>query len=136
MKKSGGEEVRATAYCYIPDLVKKVTALTDENDKYVQTILGFSKTILCDDSISRVGRLTWRNEAIPNSELWVKLGGDKGGSSFKMNFQIVNVTHPNSIRNTCVFTAFEAPDSKTNLHITVERYQGLLQSHTWRYLHN
>lgn len=84
--------------------------------------------------ISRVGRLTW-NEAIPNTELWVKLGGDKGGSSFKMNFQIVNVSHPNSIQNTCVFTAFEAPDSKTNLHITLERYQGavsLLQSHTWR----
>lgn len=79
--------------------------------------------------------LTWNG--IPETELWVKLGGDKGGSSFKMNFQIVNVTHPNSIQNTCVFAAFEAPDSKTNLHITLERYQGpvsLLQSHTWRYL--
>ena len=66
----------------------------------------------------------------------MKLGGDKGGSSFKMNFQIVNVPHPNSIRNTCVFTAFEAPDSKTNLKIALERYQGpvsQLQQHTWRY---
>ncbi len=75
------------------------------------------------------------NEAIPSTELWLKLGGDKGGSSFKMNFQIVNVQHPNSIQNTCVFTAFEAPDTKTNLHITLERYQGpvsLLQNHTWR----
>lgn len=63
------------------------------------------------------------------------IGGDKGGSSFKMNFQIVNTPHPNSVQNTVVFTAFEAPDSKTNLHITLERYQGpvsLLQSTTWR----
>lgn len=84
----------------------------------------------------RVGGLTW-GEAIPSTELWVKLGGDKGGSSFKMNFQIVNVPHPNSIQNTCVFAAFEAPDSKTNLHIALERYQGpvsLLQNHHWRYL--
>ena len=84
----------------------------------------------------RTDRLTWNN-LIPNSELWVKLGADKGGSSFKMNFQIVNVPHPNSIRNTVVFTAFEAPDSITNLNICLERYQGpvsLLQSHTWRYV--
>jgi hypothetical protein len=84
----------------------------------------------------RVGRLTW-DKAIPGMELWVKLGGDKGGSSFKMNFQIVNVAHPNSIQNTCVFAAFEAPDSKTNLHIALERYQGpvsLLQNYQWRYM--
>ena len=65
----------------------------------------------------------------------MEVGGDKGGSSFKMNFQVVNVTHPNSIQNTCVFAAVEAPDSKTNLHITVERYQGpvsLLQTLKWR----
>jgi hypothetical protein len=83
---------------------------------------------------SRVGRLTW-NDAIPTSEIWIKIGGDKGGSSFKMNFQVVNVPHPNSIQNTCVFTAFEAPDSKTNLQIALERYQGpvsLLQNHTWK----
>jgi hypothetical protein len=90
----------------------------------------FIKVILS----SRVGRLTW-NEAIPNSEIWVKIGGDKGGSSFKMNLQIVNVLHPNSIQNTCVFSAFEAPDSKTNLQVTMERYQGpvsLLQNHSWK----
>lgn len=83
----------------------------------------------------RVQRLTW-SKSIPEDEIWVKLGGDKGGSSFKMNFQIVNVPNPNSIQNTCVFAAFEAHDSTTNLHITLERYQGpvsLLQSSTWRY---
>ena len=75
--------------------------------------------------LSRVGRLTW-NDAIPSSEVWVKLGGDKGGSSFKMNFQIVNVLHPNSIVNTYVFTAFEA---KTNHKVALERYQGPVSLH-------
>jgi hypothetical protein len=63
----------------------------------------------------------------------VKLGGDKGGSSFKMNFQIVNTPRPNSVQNTCVFTAFEAPDTKTNLHLTLIRYQEAVRHMHWRY---
>jgi hypothetical protein len=77
---------------------------------------------------SRVGRLTW-NDAIPTSKTWIEIRGDKGGSSFKVNFQVVNVPHPNSLQNTCVFTAFEALDSKTNLQMTLERYQ---VCHTWK----
>lgn len=91
-------------------------------------------SISFSSTLSRFGGLTW-NSAIPSNEVWVKLGGDKGGSSFKMNFQVVNVPHPNSIQNTCVFAAFEGQDSKTNLHITIERYQGpvsLLQNNNWR----
>ena len=38
--------------------------------------------------------------AIPESEVWVKFGGDKGGGSVKLNFQMVNVPHPNSVNNT------------------------------------
>ena len=33
---------------------------------------------------------------IPTSEVWLKIEGDKGGRSFKMNFQIVNVAGPSS----------------------------------------
>ncbi len=35
LKKTGGEEVRATAYCYVPDLIRKVIDLTEEKDKWV-----------------------------------------------------------------------------------------------------
>ena len=52
--------------------------------------------------------------------MWIKIGddeGDKGGGSFKMNFQIVNVAAPNSVHNTCVFCCYEASDTVTNLHI-------------------
>ena len=32
--------------------------------------------------------LTWHDNNIPREEVWVKLGGDKGGGSFKMSFQV------------------------------------------------
>ena len=40
-----------------------------------------------------------------------------------MNFQVVNVPHPNNIHNTCVFAGFEASDSVTNLHVALDRYK-------------
>ena len=61
------------------------------------------------------------------------MGGDKGGKSMKINFQIANCFHPNS---TVVFAAFEAPDSKCNLHIAMDRYKSqveALKRLTWRY---
>ncbi len=42
--------------------------------------------------------LTWHKGTIPSDELWVKLGGDKGHGSFKMNLQLVNTKHPNSMK--------------------------------------
>ena len=83
----------------------------------------------------RVHRLTWHGGVIPEDEIWVKLGGDKGGGSFKMSFQICNVLHPNSPNNTCVFCAYEAPDNPSNLRIALERYcdqVNSLESKTWR----
>eukprot|EP00731_Ephydatia_muelleri_P010746 Em0005g1332a len=112
---SGGEEFRGAPLVFIPDLILKVVELLEEND--------------------RAGRLTWHNGVIPASEIWIKLGGDKGGGTFKMNFQIVNVAAPNSVNNTCVFCCFEADDSYTNLHIALERYKEQvehLQGMTWR----
>ena len=82
----------------------------------------------------RVHRLTW-HESIPPDEIWVKIGGDKGGGSFKMNFQICNLHHPNSPSNTCVFCIFEAPDSPVNLQFALGRYKheiNSLESKTWR----
>ena len=70
-----------------------------------------------------LNKLTWHHASIPADEMWVKIGGDKGGSSFKLNFQIVNVPCPNSIHNTCVFTVFQAPDTITNLPVALDRYK-------------
>lgn len=81
-----------------------------------------------------VNRLVW-HDGIPEDEIWLKVGGDKGGGSFKMNFQIVNVAHPNSPENTCVFCIYEASDTLTNLHISLDRYRSQvnnLESQIWR----
>ena len=40
--------------------------------------------------VFRAGRLTWHESFMPPREVWLKIGGDKGGGTFKMNFQIVN----------------------------------------------
>ena len=45
------------------------------------------------------GRLTWHSGLIPEQEIWVKVGGDKGQGSMKTSFQICNVPHPNSCQN-------------------------------------
>lgn len=66
----------------------------------------------------------------------MKLGGDKGGGTFKMCFQHLNVPSPNAPENTCVFSIFEAPDSYTNLQISLSRHSEEimdLESQTWRY---
>ncbi len=79
-------------------------------------------------------RLTWHG-ILPEEEVWLKIGGDKGGGSFKMNFQVVNVHHPNSPNNTCAFCVFEAPDTPANLLIALQRYReqvNQLQTKLWR----
>ena len=86
----------------------------------------------------RVGRLI-KPDFIPEEEIWIKIGGDKGGSTMKVNFQILNCPNPNSPVNTCVFALFEAPDSVTNLHLALDRYRDQvdeLKSLTWRYLNH
>ena len=70
--------------------------------------------------LTREGRLTSHNGVIPPGQIWIKLGGDKGGSSMKMSFQICNLKAPNSVKNTCIFAAFQAGD--TNLHVA-DHYQ-------------
>ena len=79
--------------------------------------------------------LTWHN-AIPTSELWVKIGGDKGQGSFKMSLQLVNVPHPNAAQNTSLLFLFKAGDSRSNLHTALQQYQEdicKIQGMKWRY---
>ena len=70
----------------------------------------------------RDDRLTWHG-VIPPDEVWIKLGGDKGRGSVKMNMQVVNVKNPNSIKNTSLFAVFEGDDSVVNLHTVLDPYK-------------
>ena len=93
----------------------------------------------CYILLYRVNRVTWHQGAIPENKVWLKLGGDKGGtpiSTMKMCFQHLNVTNPNAPENTCVFSMFEASDSYTNLKIALSRHTDEingLENCTWRY---
>ena len=72
---------------------------------------------------------------LPADEIWIKIGGDKGGGTFKMAVQIVNVIHPNAPNNTCVFCIFEGPDSVTNLTVMSHRFReqiDALKSKEWK----
>ena len=44
---------------------------------------------------------------------------------FKLNMQVVNVAHPNSIHKTRLLAVFEAGDSPANLHAALDQYQML-----------
>ena len=48
-------------------------------DKWISTLI---------IHVFRAGRLTWHEGYIPPSEVWLKIGGDKGGGTFKMNFHM------------------------------------------------
>ena len=64
--------------------------------------------------------------------------GMKGGTSFKASLQIVNVEKPDSVRNSCFFALFEAPDSAVNLHLALDQFQkdiGDLQKEKRRQVH-
>ena len=54
---------------------------------------------------------------IQNNEMQVKIGGNHGGGSFKMSYQIANVHNQNSTDNTIVFSIFEAKNYHTNIKI-------------------
>ena len=68
------------------------------------------------------------DNAIPENEVHIKLGGDAGGGSFKMAFQIANLRHPNSKTNTVVIAMFHAKDSWANLKTALVKYKHLERS--------
>ena len=72
---------------------------------------------------SAPGGLTSHGGSIPEDEIWIKLGGDKGQGSFKFNMQLVNTKNPNSVKKTMLLSVFNAGDSTTNLHIALDRYR-------------
>ena len=81
--------------------------------------------------------MTWNN-AIPEQEVHLKLGGDAGGGSFKMAFQTANFKHPNSKTNAVVIAMFHAKDTWTNLKTALMKYReqvNILKEATWRLVH-
>ena len=74
---------------------------------------------------------------MPENEVHINLGGDAGGESFEMAFQIANLRHPNSKTNTVVFAMFNAKDSWANLKTALKKYKeqvNILKEVNWTYV--
>ena len=71
-------------------------------------------------ALSHKINLTSHGGTIPQDQLWVKLGGDKGRGSFKFNIQLVNTENPNSVKNTALLSVFKAGDST---HTALDMYR-------------
>ena len=67
------------------------------------------------DHYDQEGHLTRHDGAIPDNEVWVKIGGDHGGGSFKYTLQIANLKNTNSKHNTCLLVILDCKDSPDNL---------------------
>lgn len=79
--------------------------------------------------------MTWHDGLIPEDEIWLKIGGDKGGGSFKCSFEIANLKCPNACQNSVLFSVFKAQDTPCNLHLSLDRYKddiNDLQQAKWR----
>lgn len=90
----------------------------------------------CTDLLDRyeeAGNLTWDNT--PEDEIWIKIGGDHGGGSFKMNMHILNVDNPNAQEHTHVIVCFNGKDYHSNLQEILKPYNQQieeLRKMTWK----
>ena len=70
--------------------------MTIQSGKY--TVL--STNIYNTHNVLSINCVIWHHGTIPDDEIWLKLGGDKGGGSLKMCFQHLNIPSPNVQENT------------------------------------
>lgn len=80
------------------------------------------------DQLDSENQLTWHDGAIPDKQIWVKIGGDHGGDSFKMSCQILNVPHPNALRHVIPFLVFGAKDTASNLTTALTPFVGEMEN--------
>ena len=87
---------------------------------YLYNLVGYVLKYL-DDLQSN--DLLHKHQFIPDNEIHLKIGGDHGGNSFKISFQIGNAEHPNQPQNIVIFSILEAKDYKMNLMLSLERFK-------------
>ena len=144
-----GIDIRPAPHVFVPDLVCKIFQVLEQNGRYmyvhvhVRSYRHLHMSMLymyiteCNTlpMALKTNRLTWHDGVIPPDEIWVKIGGDKGGNSMKTS-SITQCFKTQLRANTCIFSVFEAKDISTNLHVALDRYEDQikhLQSTLWRY---
>ena len=87
------------------------------------------------DTYDAMDLLTWHEGAIPADEIWIKFGGDHGKGSMKFCIQVLNVSKPNSKKNTFVVGFAEVKDSYENLKVCMDIFKkdlDELQNTVWK----
>ena len=72
---------------------------------------------------------------MPKDKIWLKIGGDHGGNSFKICLQILNVDNPNAKENTNVIACVQAKVNHENLRAITKILKDqieCLSSQTWK----
>ena len=70
------------------------------------------------------------NGKIPQDKLFVKIGGDHGQGSMKLEFQLANLVKPNSSKKTVVFAIYEGKDTPNNLLTVLQQHADSLKELT------
>ena len=92
-----------------PTQIKKVDAVVSK----VENIKKFTTQLL--DSYDDRGMLTSHDGTIPESQIWIKIGGDHGKGSFKVSLQVCNLKDANSSKNTHLLYMVGVKDTVDNL---------------------
>ena len=90
-----------------------------------EDLQGFVSALL--DQYEGVYQLSRHDEAIPQNEIFIKVGGDHGGDSFKFMLQVGNVKTPNFKKK--VFAG-----SSQRQRFSQKRMEGgeVIQTETWQ----
>lgn len=117
----GSEVFREAPFVYSPNLMVSIADLVHKHERYSKLVI---EILIPTNLLGSAGPgLTWHDGVIPATELWLKIGGDKGQGSFKLNLQLVNTNRPNSMKNTDVISVFKAGDSISNLFTALGMYR-------------
>ena len=88
---------------------------------YVKDLCSFITDLL--DKYNEQQLLNFHEGNIPDDQIWVKIGGDHGGDSFKLCLQIANVKSPNSRENAFMINMFNGKDTAENLRRALRHYR-------------
>ncbi|XP_072040473.1 uncharacterized protein [Amphiura filiformis] len=110
------------------DSIEVGTAQLKKSSTAKPTNVAFVRTTDLEEHIKSLLKLhiqrgnMWDNMKF-EGEIWIKIGGDKGGTSTKLAVQICNVKSPNSADNTDLIAFFEALDSDENMRFIFSIYR-------------
>ena len=90
--------------------------MTEPPTAYIENIPDFVKSVL--DQYDQNNIQTWRNGTIPFNEIWIKVGGDHGGGSFKTMLQVAN-----SRKTMFLVFIINCKDSQQNLRKILHPYK-------------